>query len=91
MLRVPPSPLATTIRDLAIRAANVMETKNDAQHELSVDFIVDRQRHPWIIEVNGSPQKKIYRDLHGFRDWDRLYRTPLQLTWSHYLRGTPDR
>jgi hypothetical protein len=91
MLRVPPSPLATTIRDLAIRAANVMETKNDAQHELSVDFIVDRQRHPWIIEVNGSPQKKIYRDLRGFRDWGRLYRTPLQLTWSHYQRGTLDR
>jgi D-alanine-D-alanine ligase-like ATP-grasp enzyme len=45
---------------------------------VSVDFVLDVNRHLWILELNASPQKSMYREIRGFRNIARLYRAPLQ-------------
>lgn len=43
--------------------------------ELSVDYGIAAGR-PWIIEVNGMPQKQIFRDI-SVETLERVVRTPL--------------
>ncbi|WP_241674749.1 YheC/YheD family protein [Paenibacillus luteus] len=69
--------------DLAIQAAKSAESCIGLLGELSVDFVIDKQKKPWIIELNGKPQKEMYKDLKIPELTKRIYRTPLE--YAYYL------
>lgn len=51
--------------------------------ELSIDFVVDKHAKLWIIEVNGDPQRTIYKGLPSHR---RVYRNPMK--YARFLLKT---
>lgn len=66
--------------EVSVRAAKEAEIHMGLLGELSVDFALDEQSNPWIIELNGKPQKDIYKDLQCF---EHIYRKPLE--YAYYL------
>jgi len=69
------------ICDVSMRAAEIIELDSGLHlGELSVDLAVDEEGLPWIIEVNGKPQKSLYN---GFRHYRTAYLRPLE--YANYL------
>jgi D-alanine-D-alanine ligase-like ATP-grasp enzyme len=66
--------------EVSVKAAQEVETHMGSLGELSVDFVLDEQSKPWIVELNGKPQKTIYKDLEGFK---YIYSRPLE--YAYYL------
>jgi len=57
-------PILTSIYNVSLRATEIIEMGTDNHlGELSVDIALDRDAHPWIIELNGKPQKEIYTEF----------------------------
>ncbi len=56
-------------------AAHVEENGGFHMGELSVDFGIDHSWKPWIIEINGYPQKGIYKELDISEE---VYKNPIQ-------------
>lgn len=46
--------------------------------ELSVDFVLDENAKPWIVEVNGDPQRTLYQGLPSHQS---VYRNPMKYAW----------
>lgn len=72
---VPSTKSLTQLKDIAIAVAENMEKAMGHLGELSVDYGIAGGR-PWIIEVNGMPQKLIFRDI-SVETLERVVRTPL--------------
>jgi hypothetical protein len=73
--------LIHSFHDISLRAAAIMESHTKYHlGELSVDFALDNDGRIWIIEINGKPQKDIYKEIKHYR---RVYRRPLQ--YAAYL------
>ncbi|MBP1992271.1 YheC/YheD family endospore coat-associated protein [Paenibacillus eucommiae] len=72
-----------TIYKVSIEAAQEAETHMGSLGELSVDFVLDEQRKLWIIELNGKPQKDIYKDLKSLKHEKLIYSRPLE--YAYYL------
>lgn len=53
--------------------------------ELGVDFLIDRSGRPWILEVNGKPDKSLFRKLGDEEMLKRVYLNPLK--YQQYLLG----
>lgn len=54
-------PLLAKIKAIGAAAAERLDEAHERSFgELSVDLALDRAGHPWIIEVNGMPQKSLY-------------------------------
>lgn len=45
--------------------------------EICVDFMVDAEGRPWIIEVNGKPDKGLFHEFGDEQMLERIYLTPL--------------
>ena len=75
--------LLQSLHEISVNAATKLETQLGLLGELSVDFMVDEERKPWVIELNGKPQKSIYREIIGFKHYRRIYRRPLE--YAYYL------
>jgi len=76
-------PILTSIYNVSLRATEIIEMGTDNHlGELSVDIALDRDAHPWIIELNGKPQKEIYNGIPNRSD---VYMRPLQ--YARYLCG----
>lgn len=70
-----------SLYEASVKAAQEVETHMGSLGELSVDFVLDEQRRLWIIELNGKPQKDIYKD---FKRINRIiYSRPLE--YAYYL------
>ncbi|NOU66552.1 ATP-grasp domain-containing protein [Paenibacillus sp. LMG 31461] len=69
-----------SLNEISITAAQEAESLMGTLGELSVDFVLDKQSKLWIIELNGMPQKNIYKDLKGFKLKD-LYRRPMEYAY----------
>ncbi|MFF2090053.1 YheC/YheD family protein [Paenibacillus sp. NPDC058174] len=71
-----------SIHDISLKAAEIIDS-NTSYHlgEFSVDFTLDKDEHPWIIELNGQPQKNLYN---GLRNQVEVFKRPLE--YAHYLR-----
>lgn len=72
-----------TLDEVSITAAKTAETHLGSLGELSVDYVLDEQRRLWIIELNGKPQKNIYRDLKSLKQKKLIYSRPLE--YAYYL------
>ena len=72
-----------SINNISVNAAQVLETNMGLLGELSVDFVLDQKMQLWIIEVNGKPQKSIYKDINNFRYEQLIYRRPIE--YAYYL------
>lgn len=73
--------IMTTIYDISLRTAEIIDMETSYHlGEFSVDFALDKDAHPWIIELNGKPQKDLYN---GIRNQTAVYKRPMQ--YAHYL------
>jgi len=52
-----------TLDEVSVKAAQEAESHMGLLGELSVDFVIDEQGKLWIIELNGKPQKNMYKDV----------------------------
>jgi len=72
-------PLMKLIQQTSMRAAEIIELDSGLHlGEISIDLALDNKSHPWIIEVNGKPQKSLYQ---GFRSNYTAYRRPLEYAY----------
>ncbi|AFC29167.1 hypothetical protein PM3016_2279 [Paenibacillus mucilaginosus 3016] len=77
--------LMLSIHDVSLKAAECIETYGSLHlGELSVDLALDCDDRPWIIEVNGKPQKNLYKH---FESYGTAYKLPLE--YAHFLRNRP--
>jgi hypothetical protein len=58
--------------------ATILDKELGTLAELSIDFGIDVNGGLWIIEVNGKPQKSLYRDLLDIQERSTVYRKPLE-------------
>lgn len=72
-----------TLRNVSIKTAKAMEKQLGILGELSVDFALDTRNKLWIIELNGRPQKSIYKLVRGFQHHKRIYSRPME--YAFYL------
>lgn len=72
-----------SLHEVSVKAAQATETHMGSLGELSVDFVLDEQKKLWIIELNGNPQKSIYKDLKYFKNKNIIYSRPLE--YAYYL------
>ncbi|MBD3921441.1 YheC/YheD family protein [Paenibacillus sp. PR3] len=73
--------IMTSIYDISLRIAEIIDTETDYHlGEFSVDIALDSEAHPWIIELNGQPQKALYR---GIPNRSVVYSRPIQ--YAKYL------
>jgi len=75
--------LLQSLQDASLQAAACIEQQGEIHlGEISVDFGVDSNEKLWIIEVNGQPQKSIYKELQLSRD---VYRNPVE--YAQFLQS----
>ncbi|NBD24416.1 YheC/YheD family endospore coat-associated protein [Paenibacillus glycinis] len=75
--------IMTSIYDVSLRTAEILDMETDYHlGEFSVDIALDSEAHPWIIELNGKPQKDLYR---GIPNRSVVYQRPIQ--YASYLCG----
>lgn len=69
------------IYDICLRAAEIIDT-DTLYHlgEFSVDLALDNDHRLWIVELNGKPQKDLYKGIH---QQNAVYERPLQ--YAQYL------
>ncbi|SEO76057.1 YheC/YheD family protein [Paenibacillus sp. OV219] len=72
-----------SLHEVSIAAAQVAEAHIGSLGELSVDFAIDEQGKLWIIELNGKPQKSIYKDMKSSKHKNLVYSRPLE--YAYYL------
>lgn len=76
--------IMTLISDISLETSKILDNSTDYHlGEFSVDFALDNDGYPWIIELNGKPQKALYADM---RNQQAVYKRPLQ--YAHYLCGS---
>lgn len=70
--------LISTMHYLAHLVARQLDGKLGNLGEISVDFLVDqRDEKPWILEVNGKPDKMLVKQLADGAMLERVYLNPL--------------
>ncbi|UNC91918.1 YheC/YheD family endospore coat-associated protein [Candidatus Contubernalis alkaliaceticus] len=77
------SKILRSLNKISKNAAKVLDTHMGPLGELSVDFIIDEDGKLWITEINGKPQKSIYKDIKNFKDKQLIYRRPME--YAYYL------
>ncbi|MFC5402813.1 YheC/YheD family protein [Cohnella soli] len=75
--------IMTSIYDISLRSAEIIDMSTDYHlGEFSVDVALDNDSHPWIIELNGKPQKELYKEI---ANRSVVYQRPIQ--YARYLYG----
>jgi glutathione synthase/RimK-type ligase-like ATP-grasp enzyme len=70
---------------LAYTAAEACEAQYGSMMELGLDVGIDEQGHPWIIEINSKPSRKVFEEM-GQKDKSlQAVQRPLQ--YALYLVG----
>jgi glutathione synthase/RimK-type ligase-like ATP-grasp enzyme len=75
-----------SLNEVSVKAAQEAETQMGSLGELSVDFVLDDQSKLWIIELNGKPQKNLYKDIKSFKLKKIIYGRPME--YAYYLSQT---
>lgn len=75
------------IEKISIDVAKTIESKLGHFGELGVDFGLDQNGKPWIIEVNGRTQKKFIKRLKDSQLTKKIYSKPIK--YAYFLATTP--
>jgi hypothetical protein len=78
-----------SIENISIQAAKAIERKLGHLGEMSVDFGLDHEGKPWIIEVNGRTQKKLVLSIKDEQLIRTIYLKPIG--YALYLAKLPPR
>ena len=73
-----PQELLSSLHAISTAAAVALDGPFAALGELGVDFLIDESGHPWIIEVNGKPDKGLFWRLRDGEVLERIYLNPLE-------------
>lgn len=84
------------MRRAALLSAEALDGPLGHLGELCVDFMVDEDGHPWLVEVNGKPDKGLFFELDDENMLEQVYLTPLmyakslstKLPWGKGSRGS---
>ncbi|QUH27047.1 YheC/YheD family protein [Serpentinicella alkaliphila] len=71
------------LKKLSIQVAKTLESSFGHIGELSVDYGISSTGDLKIIEINGQPQKKIYKFLKNKKQHDNAYIRPIE--YAYYL------
>lgn len=74
--------------DLSLQVVNQLENKVGSMGELGIDFGLDKTGHPWVIEVNPRPGRKMLKMLDQ-KLRELSLRRPLE--YAKYTVGFSDR
>ncbi len=76
------------ISQLSIRIAQLLDERIGSFGEIGLDIAVDEDGVIWLIEVNGKPQKAIFRKMEGKRcsGIGSVYKLPIE--YAYYLSQT---
>ncbi|WP_269758038.1 YheC/YheD family protein [Thalassobacillus sp. C254] len=66
------------MRSISLNTAYALENKLGHLGEMCVDFGLDKHGKPWIIEVNGRPQKKMVKRLNDKELINAVYLKPIE-------------
>ena len=66
------------MRNLSIRIAQALEKQYGRLCELGLDIAVDRNGHPWLLEVNPKPAREIFRKTGQMNTYRTAIRRPLE-------------
>lgn len=78
------------MKGISLDVANIIENGLGHFGELAIDFGLDKQGKPWIIEVNGRTQKHFIKRLQKEQLTRQVYAKPLE--YAHFLAvGTSKR
>jgi hypothetical protein len=69
--------LLATLQSLSEVVAETLDGTFAILGELGVDFLIDEEGVPWILEVNGKPDKSLFRQLPDEKMLRRVYLNPL--------------
>lgn len=72
-----------SINKISVTASQALETNMGLLGEVSVDFVLDEDLNLWIIEINGKPQKSIYKDIKNNKYEQIIHRRPIE--YAYYL------
>ena len=72
-----PSPLLARLRAISQAVAESLDGSYAILGELGVDFLIDVEGNPWILEVNGKPDKSLFWGLADKALLRRIYLNPL--------------
>ncbi len=75
--------LLSTLRAISQVVAETLDGKLATLGEIGVDFLIDEEGRPWILEVNGKPDKGLFRHLDDADTMRRIYLNPLR--YQKYL------
>lgn len=76
------------ISQLSIRIAQLLDKRIGLLGEIGLDIAIDEEGAIWLIEVNGKPQKAIFRMMEGkrCRRIGSVYKPPIE--YAYYLSQT---
>lgn len=77
------SSLLQTMQSLSLVVAQTLDGEFASLGELGVDFLIDEEGKPWILEINGKPDKSLFWQIHDDKMLQQIYLNPLN--YQDYL------
>ena len=74
--------LLEQLTQMSLQIAELLDKHLGLLGEISVDFALDEQNYPWIIEVNGMPSKELFLPLRNRKILKKAYQSPLEYAYS---------
>lgn len=82
--------IVQSLRNLSIQVVTKLEEEIGPMAELNVDYGIDSNGALWIIEVNGKPNKNLYKGILDDQELRTIYQRPLEYAIFRTLSSAED-